>query len=78
MNREPLLKKSTWTALATAVIVVLVAVGVPISSELKIAIVTLVGTGAPIVAGLWARGDVTPVADPRDDEGNSLLEGWKR
>ena len=76
MNREPLMKKATWTGIAAAVIVVLVAVGVPIDDELKIAIVTLVGAAAPLIAGLWARPDVTPLVDPRDAEGNSLLEGW--
>lgn len=78
MKREPLLKKGTWTALTSAVIVVLVAVGVPISSELKVAFITLVSTVAPIIVALWARPDVTPVADPRDTEGNPLLGGQQQ
>lgn len=69
---EPLLRKSTWVALATAVLTLLLAVGVPVSTELRAAIITLVGAVAPIAAALWARPDVTPTSDPRDDQGRPL------
>lgn len=72
MNREPLLRKSLWVALVTAVLAVLIAAGVPIGAELRAAIIALVGVAAPLLAAIWARPDVTPVSDPRDANGQPL------
>ena len=72
MNREPLLRKSTWTALAGAVFVLAVLIGKPVSAEWQAAIIGLIGACLPIAAALWARGDVTPLSDPRDNAGQPL------
>ena len=72
MNREPLLKKALWVTAIGAVIAVLVSAGVPISDELRDAILKLVAALLPIITAIWARGSVTPVEDPRDDEGEPL------
>lgn len=72
MNREPLLRKSLWVALATAVLAVLVAAGIPISPELRVAVLALIGAVMPVAAALWSRRDVTPLSDPRDNDGAPL------
>lgn len=72
MNREPLLTKASWVALVTAVIAVAVAFGLPLSDEQQKALIALAGVLAPVAAAVWARGQVTPVADPRDDDGQPL------
>ena len=72
MNREPLLTKASWVALVTAVIAVAVAFGLPLTDEQQKALIALAGVLAPVAAAVWARGQVTPVADPRDDDGQPL------
>lgn len=72
MEREPLLTKASWVALVTAVIAVAVAFGLPLSDEQQKALIALAGVLAPVAAAVWARGQVTPVADPRDEDGNPL------
>ena len=72
MNREPLLTKASWVSLVTAVIAVAVAFGLPLSDEQQKALIALAGVLAPVAAAVWARGQVTPVADPRDDDGQPL------
>jgi len=49
-----------------------VAFGLPLSDEQQKALIALAGVLAPVAAALWGRRVVTPVADPRDDEGNQL------
>lgn len=72
MNREPLLTRASWVALVTAVIAVAVAFGLPLSDEQQKSLIALAGVLAPVAAAVWARGQVTPVADPRDDDGQPL------
>ena len=72
MEREPLLTKASWVALVTAVIAVAVAFGLPLTDEQQKALIALAGVLSPVAAAVWARGQVTPVADPRDDDGNRL------
>lgn len=73
MTREPLLKKATWVGIATAVLALLVTLGVDIPASTQAAILAVVAAVVPLVAALWGRGDVTPVADPRDADGNQLV-----
>lgn len=72
MTREPLLTKASWTALVMAVIAVAVAFGLPLTDEQQKALIALAGVLAPVAAAVWARGQVTPVADPRDNDGQPL------
>ena len=73
MNREPLLTKASWVvAVVVAVIAVAVTFGPPLTDEKQKVLLALIGVLAPIVTAVWARGQVTPVADPRDDDGNPL------
>lgn len=66
MSREPLLIRAAIVAAVTAVIHVLVVLGVfPIAPDVETAIagaVDLVGTAVLVV---WTRGKVTPVAHPK-------------
>lgn len=64
-TREPLVTRASIVAIVTAIIGLLVALGVPISDEVKVALLGLVGVAAPIVVALLTRSKVTPVADPR-------------
>lgn len=64
-TREPLVTRATIVAAASAVISLLVVLGVPISDELKAALITTIAAVAPIVVALVTRHKVTPVADPR-------------
>lgn len=73
MTREPLLKKSLWVGLVSALIALAIAVGLPVSDQLKGALIGLISAAWPIVTAIWARGDVTPVDDPRDADGQALV-----
>lgn len=52
---EPLAGVAGVSALAVAAIALLVAFGVPVSDDQRLAIVGVIATGAPIVTVLWAR-----------------------
>ena len=62
MKYEPLISVSSIVAAATAVIALLVAFGVPLTEDQKVAILGLVGVIAPVVVALVTRGRVTPNA----------------
>jgi len=72
-NREPLLKRSAAVAVVSALIAVLVAFGLPITAEQTNAILGLVAVVAPIVLAYWARRNVTPLADPQNEDGEALV-----
>ena len=72
MDREPLITRASLVALITAVIAVAVAFGLPLTPDQQKALIALAGVLSPIAAAVWARGQVTPVADPRDGDGNPL------
>ena len=62
MQYQPLISISSIVAGATAVIALLVAFGVPINQDQKVAILGLVGVLAPVIVALVTRGKVTPNA----------------
>ena len=62
MKYEPLISISSIVAGATAVIALLVAFGVPLTEDQKVAILGLVGVLAPVLVALVTRGKVTPNA----------------
>ena len=62
MKYEPLISISSIVAGATAVIALLVAFGVPLTEDQKVAILGLVGVIAPVIVALVTRGKVTPNA----------------
>lgn len=66
-TREPALTIGTATAVVAAVIALLVAFGLDLSTEQQTAILTAVGVIAPIVGALLTRPRVTPVGERRAD-----------
>ena len=62
MKYEPIISVSSIVAAATAVIALLVAFGVPLTEDQKVAILGLVGVLAPVIVALVTRGKVTPNA----------------
>ena len=62
MKYEPLISISSIVAGATAIVALLVAFGVPLTEDQKVAILGLVGVVAPVIVALVARGRVTPNA----------------
>ena len=62
MKYEPLISVSSIVAAATAVVALLVAFGVPLTEDQKVAILGLVGVLAPVIVALVTRGKVTPNA----------------
>lgn len=62
MKYEPLISISSIVAGATAIIALLVAFGVPLTEDQKVAILGLVGVLAPVIVALVTRGKVTPNA----------------
>lgn len=67
-EREPLLSR----ALITAVVGLAVALGL-ITTDVGDNLVPVLVTLAPIITALWSRPVVTPVADPRDNNGTKLV-----
>ena len=66
MKREPLVIRAAVTAAVTALIHVLVVTGVlPIDAAAEQAIAGAVDALGLVVAIVWGRAAVTPVADPR-------------
>lgn len=74
MRREPLLKKGLILSAVAASLTLIVAFGIPLSAEQRTAIIGFFAAWLPILAALVGRRDVTPVSDPRDDEGNRLVK----
>lgn len=72
MDRNPLALKGLVVAVVTAVVNIVVWFGVDLDTDTQAAITGAAGSVAALVVAWMARGDVTPVADPRDNEGNPL------
>jgi uncharacterized membrane protein (DUF441 family) len=73
VKREPVLTSASIVALVAALIAVLAAFGLPLSDDQTTAVVSLVGVVAPLVVALLSRPRVTPIADPKTDEGIPLV-----
>ena len=77
IEREPVVTANTIVALVSALLVLGVSFGAPVSEEQRTAIIAVVVIIAPFVAAWWARQRVTPVADPRDNQGHRLVRASK-
>ncbi len=67
-TREPLISR----ALITAVVGLAVALGL-VTTDVGDNLVPVLVTLAPIITALWSRSSVTPIADPRDNDGTQLV-----
>jgi len=65
MKREPLVTVSAIVAAASALLSLLVVLGLPIDGHTKKVILGVVATFSPLVVAFLTRPKVTPVADPR-------------
>jgi hypothetical protein len=72
-NREPVITAGLLTAAFSACLTLLKTFGVPITLEQQHAINELLAIVAPFLMALLVRNFVTPVADPRDHAGRTLV-----
>lgn len=72
MKREVLFNTAAITAVVSALLVLLVSLGLPVSPGQSEAIIGFVTVIAPFVVAAVARKFVTPVSDPKDNDGNPL------
>lgn len=75
-KREPLFTQATYVAGATALVTVLAALGIHLAPGVQDFVVQawpVVAILVPFATALAARRHVTPVADPRDADGNPLV-----
>jgi hypothetical protein len=72
MKREPLLTTAAITAVVSALLAVLVSFGLGIDPGQQQALLGFVTVVAPFVIALVARKRVTPVSDPKDENGSPL------
>lgn len=59
------LSKINWTAAISALLTLLIALGLPISEETKVQIMTVTGTLAPVIimiARTWFTSSITPAS----------------
>lgn len=71
MKNEPLVTVAGISAAVSAVIALLVAFGLDLSTEQTAAILGVVAVLAPLAVTV-ARSKVTPIANPKDADGNKL------
>lgn len=73
MTREPVIIANSLAALVSALIVAAVALGYLDWDETQqAAVMAVVVAAVNVVAGLWARGQVTPLNAPHDADGQPL------
>lgn len=74
MEREPLAVRAAVVVAVTAVIHMLVVLGViPLTAEQEAQVAMAVGALGTVVVVVWSRGKVTPVDDPRAGDGTPLV-----
>lgn len=75
MTREPVVIANAIAALVSALIVAAVALGwIQWDETQQAAVMAVVVATVNVVAGLWARSQVTPIADPRAADGTPLVK----
>lgn len=73
MSNEPVLSAATIAGAISAILVALVSLGViDLTPEQQAAILAAVVAVLPIAMALWARMQVTPLANARDEDGEAL------
>lgn len=72
MNNSPIITTATITAIASAMIGLLVAFGVRLTGEQQVAIMTAVSVVGPIIVAVAGHFTTTPLSNPKDRDGNRL------
>jgi len=70
---EPVAVVNATVAIVEAAIALAVGFGLDWTPEQVALVMAVVVALSALVKTLWARGQVTPVANPRDNEGRSLV-----
>jgi len=74
MKREPVLTAASIAALVGAGIAFARLMGwIPMNDDQYAALMIFVGLLVPILWAYWIRGRVTPMSDPRDNDGTPLV-----
>ena len=73
MTLEPVAVVNATVAIVEAAIALAVGFGLDWTAEQVALVMAVVVAVAALVKTLWARGQVTPVLAPRDNEGNRLV-----
>ena len=76
--REPLLNRASITAIVGLVVAVLAVFGVHVAGDLPDRLIDVLVLATPVVSPIvlawWSRRHVTPVADPRAEDGTRLVK----
>lgn len=72
MTNEPVAIIAAIVGLIEAVIALLPLFGVALTVEQQAALMGVVVAAGSVVSAVWARSLVTPVANPKDNDGNVL------
>ena len=72
MTNEPVAIIAAIVGLIEAIIALLPLFGVRLTVEQQAALMGVVVAAGSVVSALWARSLVTPVANPKDNDGNVL------
>lgn len=72
MNRQPILAAGAVALVLNAVAVATLAFVHVTESQTK-AVLALAGAVGVLVTAIWSQPRVTPLVDPRDDEGRTLV-----
>lgn len=71
---HPLFTATTITTGAGLILALIVAFGIPISNELKFALLAVVGFATPYLVYFMTRHKVTPLAEPKATDGTPLVK----
>jgi arginine exporter protein ArgO len=72
MKTEPIAIIAAITGLIEAVIALMPLFGVGLTIEQQAGLMAVVVAAGSVVSAVWGRSLVTPVANPRDNDGNPL------
>lgn len=72
MSEEPVITSATVVAFVTALLVLAVSFGLPVTEEQRAAIISVVAIVAPFGVIWWARRETTPLVNARDVDGEAL------
>jgi hypothetical protein len=73
LQTEPVVIIAAITGLIEAIVALLPLFGVGLTVEQQAGIMAVVVAVSSVVSALWSRSLVTPVANPRDNDGNQLV-----
>ena len=72
MSNEPVAIIGAIVGLVEAIIALLPLFGVALTIEQQAALMAVVVAAGSVVSAVWARSLVTPVSNPKDNDGNAL------